>query len=45
MLKFSKEIFFKNYLKENENSDEIFENISIVEMESSKSINFSTNMH
>jgi len=31
-------------LKENKESDEIFRNISFIKMESSKSINYSTNM-
>jgi hypothetical protein len=37
-------IFFKKILKENIESDGIFENISFVEMESSKLINYLTNM-
>jgi hypothetical protein len=34
----------KNNLKENKESDEMFENISFVEIESSVLINYSTNM-
>jgi len=40
LLKFSE----KNFLKENKGSDGIFENISFVEMESSKLINYSASM-
>jgi hypothetical protein len=41
MLKLKKKLDFF-FLKENKESDEIFENISFVEMESSKLINYST---
>jgi anaerobic ribonucleoside-triphosphate reductase len=46
MLKFSHKTINSNIflLKENKEWDEIFRNMSIIKMESSKSINYSTNM-
>jgi hypothetical protein len=45
MLRFSKKEKFRNFsLKKISESDEIFEKMSFVEMESSKLINYLTNM-
>jgi hypothetical protein len=44
MLRFSKNNFFTEIILENKESNEIFEDILGVKMESSKLINYSTNM-